>query len=76
MAITCKNWQNRAFADITAGDVGELPFEGARPPKISKTTPCKVAGDRRHPNKHLDMSGKSVAIFHYPETVQTPVAPQ
>jgi hypothetical protein len=31
--------------------------------KISKTTPCKVAGGgRRHPTQ-FDMSGKSLAYF-------------
>jgi hypothetical protein len=47
-----------------------------RAAKISKTTPCKVAGGGRHPKKQLDVSGKSVAFFDYSEIRQTPVAPQ
>src|SRR5437879_13690959 len=38
-----------------------------RAPKISTTTPCKVAGGRRHSTKQLDTSGKSGAFFDYSE---------
>jgi hypothetical protein len=36
-------------------------------PKISKTTPCKVAGGRRqrHFGPALDTSGKSMALLHH-----------
>jgi hypothetical protein len=43
-------------------------------PKISKTTPSKVAGGGRHPTKQLDASGKSGAFFHYSEILHAPVA--
>jgi hypothetical protein len=38
------------------------------PSKISKTTPCKVAGGRRNQRfgPKLDMSGKSAALLHHP----------
>src|SRR5712691_11825416 len=50
-----------------------LPAPRSRtlPTKISKTTPCKVAGGRWHgcferiPRKHFDTSGKSAALFHH-----------
>ena len=45
-------------------------------PKISKTTPCKVAGGRR-PGRFgptLDTSGKSPALLHHRTIRQTPVA--
>jgi hypothetical protein len=37
------------------------------PPKISKTTPCKVAGGRRNRRFEpiLDTSGKSAALLHH-----------
>jgi hypothetical protein len=39
-----------------------------RAAKISKTTPCKVAGpDSRQPEKQLDLSGKSLSYFHHSE---------
>jgi hypothetical protein len=38
-----------------------------RAAKISKTTPCKVAGGGRHSTKQLDTSGKSAAFFDYSE---------
>jgi hypothetical protein len=43
--------------------------EGATIPKISKTTPCKVAQAPAAPERQLDTSGKSVALFHYSEIV-------
>ena len=45
-------------------------------PKISKTTPCKVAGHRRRSPKQLDMSGKSGAFFDYSEILCASIAPQ
>ena len=47
-----------------------------RAPKISTTTPCKVAGGRRHSTTQLDTSGKSGAFFDYSEILYAPVAPQ
>src|SRR5579864_9074591 len=55
----------RASAHMAAGDVGDLPFERA-PPKISKTTPCKVADRLPHADR-LDASGKSGALLHHSE---------
>jgi hypothetical protein len=49
---------------------------GVRAPKISKTTPCKVAGGRRHPNTQLDTSGKSAAFLHHSAILHMPVVPQ
>ena len=45
-------------------------------PKISKTTPCKVAGGRRQGRfgPTLDTSGKSTALLHHRTIRQTPVA--
>src|SRR6266699_6371999 len=45
-------------------------------PKISKTTPCKVAGGRRQGRfgPTLDASGKSTALLHHRTIRQTPVA--
>jgi hypothetical protein len=37
--------------------------------QISITTPCKVAGGRRHLTKQFDTSGKSGALFDYSEIV-------
>jgi hypothetical protein len=47
-------------------------------PKISKTTPCKVAGGRRQGRLGpiLDTSGKSTALLHHRTIRQTPVGPQ
>jgi hypothetical protein len=41
-----------------------------RAAKISKTTPCKVAGPTAggwRPEKKLDLSGKSLSYFHHSE---------
>ncbi|HMM93137.1 hypothetical protein [Bradyrhizobium sp.] len=54
----------------------ENSLSKARAAKISKTTPCKAAGGRRHSEKQLDTSGKSGAFFDYSEIRHAPVAPQ
>src|SRR5712691_495466 len=43
------------------------PRRGGPQPKISKTTPCKVAGGRRQGRfgPTLDTSGKSTALLHH-----------
>jgi hypothetical protein len=67
------------------GLFGSLPISGmtlenspatARAPKISKTTPCKVAGGRGPATKPFDTSGKSGAYFDESEILHAPVAPQ
>jgi len=48
-------------------------------PKISKTTPCKVACQSPAcaiPRKDFDTSGKSPAMFHHRATGQTPMTPR
>jgi hypothetical protein len=50
--------------DLKAGK----PTRCSLPAKISKTTPCKVAGAppwMPYPQKHFDASGKSGALIHY-----------
>ena len=52
--------------------------EGRSHPKISKTTPCKVAWWSPAwaiPQRHFDTSGKSPANFHHRVIRKTPVPP-
>src|SRR5882724_13606870 len=44
----------------------------ARAAKISKTTPCKVAGGCRRSTRPLDTSGNSGVFFQYSEIVCPP----
>jgi hypothetical protein len=55
-----------AFAGRSAGDVGEIPFEGARSQNIENNP---MQSSRRPPtfDKAIDTSGKSGALFHYSE---------
>jgi hypothetical protein len=56
------------------------PTRLSLPTKISKTTPCKVAGGRQHGcfelslQKHFDTSGKSAAELYRPAICKTPMA--
>jgi hypothetical protein len=54
-----------------------MPRRCGSQPKISKTTPCKVAGARRQGRfgPILDTSGKSAALLHHRTIRQTPVGP-
>src|SRR6266702_7722369 len=51
---------------------------GGSQPKISKTTPCKVAGGRRQGRfgPTLDTAGKSTALLHHRTIRKTPAGPQ
>jgi hypothetical protein len=50
--------------ELIAANVARLALN-----KISKTTPCKETGGRRHgsrtPQKHFDTSGKPAAQLHH-----------
>jgi hypothetical protein len=63
---------HRAFAGITAGDVGEFPFEDARSQNIENNP---VQSSRRPAwmlRKRVDTSGKSRAFFDHPVIFKRP----
>src|SRR6267154_636845 len=51
----------------SSGILAATPCRCGSQPKISKTTPCKVAGGRRQGRfgPMLDTSGKSTALLHH-----------
>jgi len=55
---------HRAFSGTTAGDVGELPFEGARSQNI-ENNPMQSSRRPPAPEEQLDTSGKSGAFLHH-----------
>src|SRR6266436_6084000 len=63
---------------IGAATQPQGPTRLSLPTKISKTTPCKVAGGRRHRclelslQKHFDTSGKSAAQLYRPAIAKRP----
>jgi hypothetical protein len=57
----------RQHVHLWAGRLTVTPGRRGSRQKISKTTPCKVAGDRRNRRFEpiLDTSGKSAALLHH-----------
>jgi hypothetical protein len=68
----------RSCVRLQAGFSQPRPRGFGSQPKISKTTPCKVAGGRRQGRfgPILDTSGKSTALFHHRTIHETPVGLQ
>src|SRR5712675_3273967 len=59
--------RHSATAKASSRILAATPRRGGSQPKISKTTPCKVAGGRRQGRfgPTLDTSGKSTALLHH-----------
>src|SRR6266576_4703750 len=59
--------RHSATAKASSRILAATPRRGGSQPKISKTTPCKVAGGRRQGRfgPTLDTSGKSTSLLHY-----------
>jgi hypothetical protein len=58
---------HRAFAGITAGDVGELlPFEGTRSQNIENNPMQSSKRPAWMLRKQVDTTGKSGAFLHHP----------
>jgi len=63
---------HRAFAGITAGDVGEFPFEDARSQNIENNPMQSSRRPAWMLRKRVDTSGKSRAFFHHPVIFERP----
>ena len=70
--------RHSATAKASSRILAATPRRGGSQPKISKTTPCKVAGGRRQGRfgPTLDTSGKSAALLHHRTIRKTPAGPQ
>ena len=67
--------RHSATAKASSRILAATPRRRGSQPKISKTTPCKVAGGRRQGRfgPILDASGKSAALLHHRTIRETPV---